>query len=75
MIENGGPATFINNTYKALRLISPDFNLYYSVWCSGEHELYDLTVCHPNHPFLSVDYTDSEMYRPTPTNCTTSTRT
>lgn len=47
MIENGGPATFINNTYKGLRLISPDFNLYYSVWCSGEHELYDLTVCHP----------------------------
>ncbi|GLA28566.1 Arylsulphatase [Aspergillus phoenicis ATCC 13157] len=42
--ENGGPATFINNTYKALRLISPDFNLYYSVWCSGEHELYDLTT-------------------------------
>ncbi|RAL04843.1 sulfatase family protein [Aspergillus ibericus CBS 121593] len=40
---DGGPTTFYNNTYKALRLISPDFNLYYSVWCSHEHQLYDLT--------------------------------
>ncbi|KAH7253278.1 alkaline-phosphatase-like protein [Fusarium solani] len=31
-----------NNTYKAVRIVSPDYNLYYSVWCSGEHELYDL---------------------------------
>lgn len=59
MTENGGPATFINNTYKALRLISPDFNLYYSVWCSGEHELYDLTVCHPYHATNSTYYTDT----------------
>ena len=34
----------LNNTYKALRLIGRDYNLYYSVWCSGEHELYDLNV-------------------------------
>lgn len=33
-----------NNTYKALRLIGGDYNLYYSVWCSGEHQLYDLNV-------------------------------
>lgn len=33
-----------NNTYKALRLIGKDYNLYYSVWCSGEHQLYDLNV-------------------------------
>ncbi|GKZ17828.1 extracellular sulfatase Sulf-1 [Aspergillus brasiliensis] len=56
--ENGGPATFTNNTYKALRLISPDFNLYYSVWCSGEHELYDLTTdpyqLHNLYPNLAV---------------------
>ena len=36
--------TAINNTYKALRVISKEHNLYYSVWCSGEHELYDLNV-------------------------------
>lgn len=33
-----------NNTYKALRLIGEGYNLYYSVWCSNEHELYDLKV-------------------------------
>ncbi|KAI6712280.1 hypothetical protein JHW43_005200 [Diplocarpon mali] len=32
----------LNNTYKALRLIGPGYNLYYSVWCTNEHELYDL---------------------------------
>ncbi|TKX18997.1 sulfatase-like protein 5 [Elsinoe australis] len=33
-----------NNTYKALRLLSTDnqFNLAYMVWCTGEHELYDM---------------------------------
>lgn len=33
-----------NNTYKALRLVSKYYNLYYSVWCNNEHELYDLNV-------------------------------
>ncbi|KAL0930670.1 Arylsulfatase 3 [Colletotrichum truncatum] len=31
-----------NNTYKALRVVSNEYNLYYSVWCNNEHELYDL---------------------------------
>lgn len=34
----------LNNTYKALRVASDSWDLYYSVWCSGEHELYDLKV-------------------------------
>jgi hypothetical protein len=34
----------LNNTYKAIRVIGKDYNLYYSVWCHGEHELYDLKV-------------------------------
>lgn len=34
----------LNNTYKALRLIGDGYNFYYSVWCNGEHELYDLVV-------------------------------
>ncbi|EXJ54205.1 arylsulfatase [Cladophialophora yegresii CBS 114405] len=38
-----GKAMYWNNTYKGLRLIGKTYNLYYSVWCSGEHELYDLT--------------------------------
>ncbi|KAL4941942.1 alkaline-phosphatase-like protein [Aspergillus oleicola] len=34
----------LNNTYKSVRIIGEDYNLYYSVWCNNEHELYDLTV-------------------------------
>jgi arylsulfatase A-like enzyme len=39
-----GKGMYWNNTYKGLRLIGEDYNFYYSVWCSGEHELYDLIV-------------------------------
>ncbi|BCS28378.1 sulfatase family protein [Aspergillus puulaauensis] len=35
---------FANNTYKSVRIIGEEYNLYYSVWCSNEHELYDLTT-------------------------------
>ena len=34
----------IINTYKAARVIGPKYNLYYSVWCDGDHEVYDMTV-------------------------------
>ena len=34
----------VNNTYKSVRLIGKNYNLYYSVWCDNEHELYDMTV-------------------------------
>ncbi|TDZ40492.1 Arylsulfatase [Colletotrichum spinosum] len=33
-----------NNTYKAIRVVSKEYNLYYSVWCTNEHELYDLNT-------------------------------
>ncbi|KAF5592017.1 arylsulfatase [Fusarium subglutinans] len=33
---------YVNNTYKGLRMASQDFNLYYSIWCTGERELYNL---------------------------------
>ncbi|KAH0439685.1 sulfatase [Colletotrichum camelliae] len=33
-----------NNTYKALRVVGEGYNLYYSVWCTNEHELYDMTT-------------------------------
>lgn len=33
-----------NHTYKALRVIGESYNFLYTVWCSGEHELYDLVV-------------------------------
>ncbi|QKX53241.1 uncharacterized protein TRUGW13939_00317 [Talaromyces rugulosus] len=33
-----------NHTYKALRVKGREYNIYYSVWCNNEHELYDMTV-------------------------------
>ncbi|KAK1845051.1 Arylsulfatase 3 [Colletotrichum chrysophilum] len=35
---------FGRNTYKALRVVSKEYNLYYSAWCNNEHELYDLNT-------------------------------
>jgi arylsulfatase A-like enzyme len=51
-IGEGGPLSgyknrFENNTYKALRVVSKEWDLYYSVWCTNEHELYDLKVRTP----------------------------
>jgi hypothetical protein len=43
-----GKEVYWNNTYKALRLIGSYYNLYYSVWCSGEHELYNMNVSSAN---------------------------
>lgn len=31
-----------NNTYKGLRVISEEYSLYYSVWCTGDSEFYDV---------------------------------
>lgn len=39
-----GSSMIPNNTYKSVRLLGEDYNLYYSVWCNNEHELYDLSV-------------------------------
>ena len=36
--------TVRNNTYKSLRLIGDTYNIMYTVLCSGDKELYDLTV-------------------------------
>lgn len=43
-----GVAYAANNTYKALRVIGKNYNLHYSVWCTNEHELYDLSVRFPS---------------------------
>ncbi|KAJ5721381.1 uncharacterized protein N7483_009315 [Penicillium malachiteum] len=40
----GGSTFMPNNTYKSVRLLGPGYNLYYSVWCTNEHELYDLST-------------------------------
>ncbi|KAI1503558.1 Arylsulphatase [Biscogniauxia marginata] len=33
-----------HNTYKAIRISGPGYNLYYSVWCTNERELYDMNA-------------------------------
>jgi arylsulfatase A-like enzyme len=33
-----------NNTYKGVRIVGEEYGWYYSVWCTGSHELYDMTV-------------------------------
>lgn len=40
--EPYGGTSYPNNTYKALRLVGQNYSLYYSVWCTGEREFYDL---------------------------------
>lgn len=37
-----GSVLYPNHTYKALRIIGEGYIILYTVWCSGEHELYDL---------------------------------
>jgi hypothetical protein len=38
------PGSYYNNTYKSLRLATAGQSFYYSVWCDGEHEFYDMKV-------------------------------
>ncbi|KAB5511536.1 arylsulfatase [Coniochaeta sp. 2T2.1] len=41
-VINGTVNGYNNNTYKGLRLVGDTYNLYYSVWCTNEKELYDI---------------------------------
>ena len=59
--EGGRFTVYANNTYKALRLIGDTYNLYYSVWCTNETELYDMTVNRPT--FLHQDFANSVAAR------------
>ncbi|EXJ60406.1 hypothetical protein A1O7_04558 [Cladophialophora yegresii CBS 114405] len=46
IIQSEGKHGFVlypNHTYKALRLHGDGYDLLYTVWCSNEHELYDMT--------------------------------
>ncbi|KAJ6012785.1 arylsulfatase [Penicillium canescens] len=36
------PQVILNNTYKSVRIHSSEYDIYYSVWCTNEHQLYDL---------------------------------
>lgn len=66
----GAGVVYGNNTYKAMRVIGDSYNLFYSVWCTNEHELYDMTV---SNPYLFVPFTKpliaNTLFRTTPTRC------
>jgi hypothetical protein len=36
--------TYINNTYKHVRVIGEGYDLAFAVWCTMDHELYDMKV-------------------------------
>ena len=40
-----GQDSFANNTYKTVRVVGDEYDLSYTVWCTNEHEVYDMTVC------------------------------
>lgn len=54
-IEPKGPYPYYNNTYKSLRLTTNGESFYYSVWCDGEHEFYDMNVSVDTSVFHSFD--------------------
>lgn len=80
MVADGqGRLIALNNTYKAVRIMGQDYNLYYSVWCNNEHELYDLEVSDfylkwPRKVFCQFTNTSGNLGRPIQDSCTISTR-
>ncbi|RAR09082.1 arylsulfatase precursor [Stemphylium lycopersici] len=38
-----GQDSFANNTYKTVRVVGDEYDLSYTVWCTNEHEVYDMT--------------------------------
>ena len=52
-----GTAAVQNTTYKALRIMGDGYNFYYSVWCSNQHELYNMSNDSAQLNNLYVDYT------------------
>ncbi|KAG2175458.1 hypothetical protein INT43_001105 [Umbelopsis isabellina] len=39
------------NTYKTLRIVGPNYDYSYAVWCTGEHELFDIKHLSQNDPY------------------------
>lgn len=61
---NSSVGGYLNNTYKGVRIIGRGYNLYYSTWCTGEYELYDVAkdpgqvhnLLHPDEQAAARDY-------------------
>ncbi|KAF9889507.1 hypothetical protein FE257_007217 [Aspergillus nanangensis] len=60
-----------NNSYKSARILGHGYNLYYAVWCTGEHELYDLSTdpyqINNIYPFHNGTKAQKFLGRPLPT--------
>ena len=39
-----GRDVWAENTYKTVRVVGEEYDLSYTVWCTNEHELYDMKV-------------------------------
>ena len=39
-----GQSAWANNTYKTVRVVGEEYDLSYTVWCTNDHELYDMKV-------------------------------
>ena len=39
-----GASCYRENTYKHVRVVGADYDVAYAVWCTNEHELYDMVV-------------------------------
>ena len=52
-----------NTTYKALRIMGDGYNFFYSVWCTNQHELYDMTVdaAQLNNLYTNFTYKPNEQ--------------
>lgn len=49
-----------NNTWKQVRVIGEGYDLAFAVWCTMDHELYDMKVRHTNFESLHVDANTSK---------------
>ncbi|KAH8728591.1 arylsulfatase precursor [Phaeosphaeriaceae sp. PMI808] len=38
-----GQSTFVDNTYKTVQVVGDKYDWSYTVWCTNEHELYDIS--------------------------------
>lgn len=43
----GAGVVYGNNIYMAMWVTRDSYNLFYSVWCTNDHELYDMIVGNP----------------------------
>lgn len=60
--EYPGVAGIKNGTYKTLRIIGNNYNYAYTVWCTNQKELYDMTndVQQMNNLFQPISYKPNE---------------